>query len=173
MNLKNFILPSVAVVLMTASALWVAGYRINYSASLPKGIWQVSKTPLPPKQGEYVSFCPNNNVLSEDAYKLGYLKFGFCPGFYTPLLKQVAGVPGDLVETTSVVSINGTVVFNSGVKTSDSKGRKIPWKSTNQILKDDQIFAMATMKENSFDSRYFGPVHLGQIIGTARPIWVW
>lgn len=92
----------------------------------------------------------------------------------TPLLKQIAATGGDEVCRSkgpdSVISINGKVVAEAFAK--DQSGRDLPsWDGCMRLI--DGEFFLLQPHPNSFDSRYFGPVLRCDVIGVARPFWVW
>jgi type IV secretory pathway protease TraF len=46
------------------------------------------------------------------------------------------------------------------------------WQHCRPLL-DDELFLLSTTNPASFDSRYFGPVSVSAVIGSAQPIWTW
>ena len=84
---------------LTLALLFGAGLRFNPTPSLPKGIYRiVSGAPAPKDfvRGELVSFCLEGE-FAELALERGYLEPGSCPSGLRPLLKRLAGLPGDVV----------------------------------------------------------------------------
>jgi len=86
------------------------------------------------------------------------------------ILKLVKGLPGDTIEiVNNILFINQKP--NVTILKYDSKKRKMPVISNKIILKHNEYFLLSE-KENSFDSRYFGPV-LESEIRKVRPLWTW
>jgi len=149
------------------------GLRFNHSQSVAPGFyWVIDK---PPEKGDYVSFCPTQDSLSQMAYGRGYIRFGNCPGHYERLLKYVVGVTGDTVEILGQgVSINQSLQPNSTALPYDGIGR--PLKPFNQklfVLKPNELWVMTDRSPLSFDSRYFGPIHQNQVSDVVRPLLTW
>jgi conjugative transfer signal peptidase TraF len=89
----------------------------------------------------------------------------------TPLLKRVAAVFADRVcRVGALVLINGRTVGKAFQR--DQTGRPLPVWEGCVTLELGQFFLLND-HPFSFDSRYFGPVSEGQIIGVAQPIWTW
>jgi len=82
------------------------------------------------------------------------------------LLKPVAGLSPDIVcRFGRYVFVDGKLVARA--KMFDRQHRILPrWKGCH-ILTLDEVFLTARPK-NSFDSRYFGPVALSQVLGVAH-----
>ncbi|MCX6131476.1 MAG: S26 family signal peptidase, partial [Proteobacteria bacterium] len=103
---------------------WAFDLIFNYTPSMPRGIWRVSKGI---KQGEIlrhkvVLFCPADTEFFRWARSQGILRPGRCPGDYTPLLKEVLGLPGDLIEfREGHVFINGRQLPRSKILKSFSR----------------------------------------------------
>lgn len=55
----------------------------------------------------------------------------------------------------------------------DRFGRSMPTWQGCRRLRTDQLFLIAPVHRDSFDGRYFGPVHHRQIVGRAFPVWTW
>jgi type IV secretory pathway protease TraF len=63
-----------------------AGLRVNATASMPQGIWQVEAPGARIGRGEIVSVClPQSPALNEAAER-GYIPAGACPGGHEPLV---------------------------------------------------------------------------------------
>jgi conjugative transfer signal peptidase TraF len=149
------------------------GYRINRTPSVPLGIWRI--LPLDTlERGQIVSVCPPPDALFLDAQARGYLAKGRCPGELEPMLKPVAGLPGDSVQQTPQgLLVNGQLLSNSIALSSDSQGRplkpSLPGESFT--IDQDQILLVSGVSPRSFDSRYFGTLPLASIEGRAVPVW--
>lgn len=155
-------IPVIAAATLATAALFVggwgakeAGWRVNISGSLPNTLYRVSDSDRP-AVGDYVQFCPPvvvavlpNAVPGEPS----------CNG-KVPLLKRVVAIAGDRVEVGDEgVRINGKLLPMSRPKTVTRSGERLPIASGEHVLKDGEIWA-AGEHEDSFDSRYFGPVLL-------------
>ncbi len=89
---------------------------------------------------------------------------GYLP-LHTPLLKPVRAIKGSIVcRFGRYVFIDGNMVARA--KYLDTNHRMLPvWKGC-RILQSDEIFVLGQHRD-SFDSRYFGPISLAQVLGTA------
>jgi conjugative transfer signal peptidase TraF len=89
-----------------------------------------------------------------------------------PILKHIAAATGDYVcEQSGFVQINSRLSAISLVH--DASGRSLTaWRGCRTLV-DDEIFLLNTMNAASFDSRYFGPLSRGSIIGRAIPLFTW
>lgn len=89
----------------------------------------------------------------------------------TPLLKHVAGLPGQIVcRTRGGITVDGIALGEA--QQFDSLGRPMPvWQGCRRIT-SDEVFLMNPGAENSLDGRYFGPIHRGAILAEAIPIWI-
>ena len=86
-----------------------------------------------------------------------------------PMVKQIAATSGDQVcRIGRSVTINGRTVARALSR--DVLGRDLPIWSGCVGLKSDQIF-LITSPPTSFDSRYFGPVPVGNVIERIAPLW--
>ena len=78
----------------------------------------------------------------------GYLQAGSCPSGLRPLLKRLAGLPGDYIEADALV-----------IRSVDSQGRHMPSVLQSGFIPSGMAFVLAD-HAGSFDSRYFGFVPL-------------
>ncbi len=85
-----------------------------------------------------------------------------------PLLKQIAGLPGDEICRFGVeVSINGRPVATARER--DSMGRALPFWQGCVLLDEEQVFLLAPHPD-SLDGRYFGSMKRSDLVGVARPL---
>lgn len=155
-------------------AAWLGGLRVNDTASMPRGLWQVSMADGPLRRGEIVVVClPDSSTVREAAVR-GYIPAGDCPNGREPLVKPVAAVPGDLVTVTPQgVTVDGQPVENTAQLVRDSAGRPLwPLPAGTYPVRSGQVWLLSGHDRRSFDSRYFGPVSAANVQGVARPIWV-
>lgn len=157
---------SVGLILLFAGTL---GYRVNFSASEPLGLWQVQAPSGPIHRDDFVVFCAPVPWSS-------FLEKGSCPNGAKPFLKTIAGVPGDRVEVNpSGVRINGNLLRDSApLQRSLHHDIKLPqWLGTMVLSQGSYWLHGSGSPRLSFDSRYWGPLPGSQISFVARPVLVW
>jgi conjugative transfer signal peptidase TraF len=164
-----------------ALAIWLAvkiadaaGIRINHTPSLPMGIWRIEPLQGPLQRGQIVSFCPPDTAVMRKARDRGYVSRGRCPGGYEPMLKTLIAIAGDQVTVAEHgVTVNGKLAANSGRMALDAGGNAspaIPGGAYN--TEPGQVWMLSAHHTRSFDSRYFGPVPMENILGLAvRGAW--
>lgn len=140
-----------------------AGLRFNPTPSLPKGIYRI--IPGAPERGDLVAFCLESPVWTSLARERGYLGPGSCPSGLRPLLKRLAGLPGDAVTVTpdgiQIKSAAGSAdVWPAPARRNDSMDRPLPESSLRAgVIPDGMALALAG-HPGSFDGRFFGLVPL-------------
>jgi len=154
----------------------IAGCRWNVSASLPLGLYRDVERPL--LVGEIVAVCLPPAVATF-GYERGYLGRGECEDGMQPVLKRIAAVEGDTVDVQRdavTITLHGLStaksrrLANSAVWDRDSQGRAlphVPWGP--YTLRHGELWLMSTSRSNSWDSRYFGPVLVTDVIATTCP----
>ena len=147
--------------MLTLALVFSAGLRFNPTPSLPKGIYRiVSGAPAPKDfvRGELVSFCLEGE-FAELALERGYLEPGSCPSGLRPLLKRLAGLPGDPVDP-----------YSHPICAVDSHGRSMTPALAPGVIPPGMALVLAD-HPGSFDSRYFGFVPLGSL-QRVEPVFV-
>jgi conjugative transfer signal peptidase TraF len=143
--------------------------RVNLSGSMPRGIYVLTQAPL--RRGAIVAFCMDGDA-SVLALGRRYLGPGTCPDGREPLVKTVVAVAGDVVLTTrQSVDVNGVELAGSGSLEADSEGRPIGHYPFGRHAVGPDQFWVFSSAPRSWDSRYFGPVHVDQVIGTVEPVF--
>jgi conjugative transfer signal peptidase TraF len=148
---------SVGAVMATAPRVLV-----NTTPSEPPGLYV--RSPLTPVPGRIVAFTAPAAAFPYADRRLSYLH-------RTPLLKAVAAGPGDLVCT-----LNGQLEIDGKARAPiaqvDRQGIALPHWSACRRLTADELFVFSDRVPNSFDSRYFGPVHRRAVLGVYAPLAV-
>lgn len=147
--------------------------RINFTGSMPIGIYLLS--PLPPhgvKPGMLVASCAPTRAARLGSQR-GYLAMGPCAEDTELLLKSVAGVTGaDVRVTAAGVAINGCLLPHSRPQQRDISGRSLTaWPAGHYRLHARQVWLYAA-DDRSWDSRYWGPVSVDAIVFGAAALLV-
>ena len=133
----------------------------NWTASAPTGLYWLSDAPFTP--GRWV-------VVSSQSVQANWAQEHEFVGEDWPLLKQIAGGPGDeICRTGRDILINDEVVAEALIV--DSSGRNLPVWDGCVRLESDELFLL-TPHPASLDGRYFGPVKQTDLDGVAIPVFV-
>ena len=131
----------------------------NWTGSLPTKIGWVERANFPLLRGELVVYRFEGEAVR--AY----------PGLARqPFFKQVAGLPGDVVEVSGrQVHINGAPVGEAKLTSFDGR----PLEPIEPIVIPPEHFYAYGSDPDSFDSRYAasGLVRFDQVLGKVRAIW--
>lgn len=168
---KAFAVPLFCLAL--CSVLWVFGFRVNVTPSLPQGLYRLDDSQSDSiAYGDLVSFClPRENPYSELASDRGYLSPGPCSNGLQPLLKNVVGLPGGLVEVSEEgIAINGFLHPGTVRPERDSRERPMPPSLLESgLIPPGYALTLAVYQPDSFDGRHFGLVPLASL-KKVRPI---
>ena len=89
----------------------------------------------------------------------------------TPFIKRVIGLSGDRVELRDgKVFVNGTVIDEPYIYLQDGVSQPTdpsPGGLTEWLVPAGELFVMGDHRQNSADSRSFGPVEISHVIGRA------
>lgn len=164
-KLKLFIVIFLAIAVFGAGYIfkYYSPYRMNWTSSMPIGIYRVDDT-AEPVVGSTVELCLPDQ-LAQSAYINGYIGKGRCKNGFEPLVKEVIAVPGDMVSIANDgITVNGKFYYAPQALI-DSKGHQL----TPQNLKNTKIngYVLYGMNnpEESWDSRYYGIVDRSNITG--------
>ncbi|MDI6838083.1 MAG: conjugative transfer signal peptidase TraF [Rhizobiaceae bacterium] len=151
------------------TAATVGGYRLNLTPSEPLGLWRIEAFRRSAEIGDLVFVCPPATAMFEEARRRGYLRPGLCAGGFAPLIKMLAALPGQHVEITDHVAIDGRPLAASVVRKTDGEGRTVtPY--PGGIVPSGHLYLHSSFA-SSYDSRYFGPVPDSGLLGLARPVF--
>ena len=152
-----------------AATAFTSGYRLNLTPSEPLGLWRIEELQRPVAIGDLVFLCPPTTAVFAEAWRRGYLRRGLCPSGFAPLIKTVAALPGQRVEITDHVLIDGRSVPGSSVRGRDGEGRMLS-PDPGGVVPPHYLFLHSSFA-SSYDSRYFGPVSDSGLLGVARPVF--
>ena len=133
-----------------------AGFRINPTPSMPKGLYRLVERS--PAKGDLVTFCLQGEFAFL-AQERGYVQAGSCLNGLRPLLKRLAGLPGDYIEANALA-----------IRSVDSQGRHMPSVLQSGVIPSGMAFVLAD-HAGSFDSRYFGFVPL-ESLQRVEPVFI-
>jgi conjugative transfer signal peptidase TraF len=137
-------------------------YLIQVSGSMPKGIYKI-KAADNVSLGQIVVFNIPKSISGL------VQKRRWAPERLTYLLmKPVAAKAGDRV----LISEKGLFIndlYVGAVKRFDSAGRPLPVIDGEFVLRQNELFAVSS-HDNSFDSRYFGPIQTSAVKGVVEPL---
>jgi conjugative transfer signal peptidase TraF len=167
---RAFALAVPAVTIVAMFAIFGSDLRVNFTPSMPLGIYRLEALPSNGfARGMFVVACAPPDA-ADLGRRRGYLSHGACPHDTEPLLKVVAGVPGDEVTVSARgVAVNGCVLPNSAPLAFDGSDRPLKaWPLGRYHLGPNQLWLYAG-NPRSWDSRYWGPAVTTSIMGRAVP----
>jgi len=158
-----------SILAATLLAGWLADVRCNWTPSMPRGLYRL--TSEAPQRGDVVACCLEGKVAAQ-ALARGYLRPGSCPSGVQPLLKRLAGLPGDLVEVGPAgVRINGVLQPDSRPRQADRQGRELPQQALSSgSIPQGQALTLSDQHPGGFDGRYLGLVPLDSL-RSVEPLW--
>jgi conjugative transfer signal peptidase TraF len=149
---------------------WIlSGVRLNYSVSLPEGLYVRTPGLKSIWRGDMIEFCTPGE-MGPLAVARGYIPSGPCPDGGIPLLKPVIAIESDRVDVTAEgIVVNGRLIPGTEPLTNDSQRRHLPryWGHAKGL------WVASTYDPRSFDSRYYGPVPAPSVRLRLRPLWTW
>lgn len=112
-----------------------------------------------------------------DAYSYGDIVVFHPPltwnqGSDVPFIKRVTGLPGDIIELRDgIVHVNGVALIEPYIFTDESGTQQqsypAPGGASRFVVPDGELFLMGDHREDSADSRNFGPIEISKVIGRA------
>ncbi len=142
----------------------IARIVYNPSDSVPRGWYRI---------GPHDSLHVGSIVLARlpaDAAALAAQR-GYLPK-HIPLLKRIGAMaPQQVCIEKHIVRIGG--VAEAVALTVDGRGRPLSAWQHCRRLHDGELFLLSATNPASFDSRYFGPIAVSAVIGSAQPLWTW
>jgi conjugative transfer signal peptidase TraF len=134
----------------------------NASASTPIGLYSIA----PADRFEVTDLVAVRapEPLAAFIVERGYIGRG------VPLMKRVAGVPGQQVcRRDHAITVDGVPMGDALDR--DHLGRSLPaWQGCRRIA-EGELFLMNWSVRDSLDGRYFGPLPTSDVIGRATPLW--
>ena len=142
------------------------GFYRNLTASLPEGLYQI----VTPGQSNIIVFCPTG-FASDFSIERGYRLDGNCPDKHAPLLKPIVAQAGDTVTVQPTgIYVNGKRLPKSQQYTIDSLHRPLPrYPSGTYIVQQGTAWVISSYSSTSFDSRYYGPIQLSEVVHYVKP----
>jgi conjugative transfer signal peptidase TraF len=141
----------------------------NSSASLPRGLYLLDDAGGA-RPGDLVLACPPA-AFARLALARGYLRRGGCPGGSRPLGKVLLAVAGDRLEVgAGAVALDGRRLPGTASAAADGEGRPLPRAVAGARRVGEGEVWLVSPHPRSVDSRYFGPIGAGQVLGRLVPL---
>ncbi|RYZ90575.1 MAG: conjugative transfer signal peptidase TraF [Proteobacteria bacterium] len=164
---KKTILSMVIFLILLTLVACYSPIILNRTKSLPNIVWVKTGPIRGDVRNKYVLFCSGNNrILNLHSSKL-LIGPGSCAGRTASLMKQIVAVPGDVVEVSDLVKVNGLVVANSHID--KTLAEKLQTARGIFIVQENTFWMMSTYTDQSFDSRYFGAIEAKEVVSLIEP----
>ncbi len=145
--------------------------QINTTSSIPIGIYTLDRSKDNLDKARTILFCLNNEY-SEIAKTRGYLPVGKCKSGLSPIGKHIVAAADDFVEITKEgIYVNGYLLPDTRPMTYDSNSLELKHSKLKRRLNKNE-FLVASLKKDSFDSRYYGIVKREEILGVLKELVV-
>ncbi|HEQ3589567.1 conjugative transfer signal peptidase TraF [Vibrio harveyi] len=162
-----------SMLFLTFGTLYLNGYRYYSNRHVIAGIYRLITKENTYRYGDWVFFCPPDNLSMELALQRDYVATGVCPGGFAPVVQQIVATPGDYISLKGIVRVNGNELPQALVLDKDEHNNALPHLSP-LILHQNQFFTLDSVQmTNCFDSRYYGPVTSENILASVHLIWIW
>ncbi len=134
----------------------------NASASVPIGLYRV-------EPAERIDVADLVVVMPPEPLASFLAERRYLPR-RVPLIKRVLAIAGTTVCRLGV-EITAYGMTYGRARELDSHGRRLPdWQGCGVVV-EGEVFLMNWDAEDSFDSRYVGPLPIASIVGRAVPVW--
>ncbi len=155
-----------AAALIIIFSLYFSGFIINTTSSMPLGLYYTSGDTSDLKRGE--------TVIVDLPYKVQYfgVQRNYVKNMETKLVKEIIAVPGDnVILTDDTISVNGKK-YPAVSHKYDGNHRKLNLYPRGKYNNTAGYWVYGSNdKDESWDSRYFGPLKKSQIIKRAYSIF--
>lgn len=163
----------VVVALAVAATHGIAGPRLNFTPSVPVGLYFYE--PGAVKRGDIVQVClPMQLAAFSLAMKYDYPVVGPCASGVAPLVKVLAALPGDDVAIEErTLRVNGAPWPMSQIRSIDSRGRRVTMRlpiGAYRIAPAHML--LLGLHPDSWDGRYFGALPSSAVTGRWIPLLV-
>lgn len=161
---KYFLYAFMAVLPIYIALFVVLGIKVNTTPSIPIGIYRTVKTENI-ALNDIAEYCLDYSTYVSLAKNREYLKHGPCRSGLQPLVKEVKGLPGNVLALNGhgEITVDGETLKFSQKADHDSKNRPLP----NSMLTMGEIPAgkalLISYHKGGFDSRYFGLVDIKKL----------
>jgi conjugative transfer signal peptidase TraF len=153
------------------AGMGAVGFRINLTPSAPIGLWRILPLDRAARDGDVIFICPPVTDVMREARRRGYLRRGICTGGFAPLIKTIAAISGQVIAIDGSTRIDGKAIEHSQLMPQDGRGR---WMQPycGGVLPPGTVYLHSDFP-GSYDSRYFGPLPVENILGLAREVWTY
>lgn len=177
----RYIAVLVALGVGASVALARSGLIINVTPSMPPGLYRLSALPARLHDGMIIYLCPPSpahNAAMAQAVRGHWLLISPrspCPANLVPFLKRIAATPGQTVTLTMRgTSIDGHRLPLTAIQPLAKNGVPMVHQRPGvYLMKPGQVWVWDNSSPWAYDSRYWGPLPVADILKKARPVLTW
>lgn len=147
----------------------LAGLRVNFSPSIPLGLYLY--VPGAVGRNDLVQACLPDALAQYAIRKAIVFTGGACANRTEPLVKVLAGVPGDIITVDGDVRVNKRAWPLSRIRSRDARGRSVDMRlppGTFTVAPNHML--LLGLHARSWDGRYFGALPSSAVSGRWLPL---
>ena len=147
----------------------LAGLRVNFSPSVPVGLYLY--VPGPVARNNLVQACLPDAIARYAVRNAIVFTGGACSNGTEPIVKMLAGEPGDVITVDRDVRVNNRTWPSSRIRTRDARGRAVDMRlppGTFTIAPNHML--LLGLHSQSWDGRYFGALPSSAVTGRWLPL---
>jgi len=176
-----YIASAVALLCVAGIAINKSGIFINVTASMPVGFYEKHALPGTITPGLTVLLCPPSPEASpaiRQAIKDNWLiksNNAPCKNHLVPFLKNIAAVPGQKITINmSGIYVDGNKLGKTKIQPVAKNGEAIVhYPLGTYTVKPGEVWVWDNSSKWAYDSRYWGPISVGNLIASASPVLTW
>jgi|SRR5579875_1357410 len=171
--MRFILIGAMACAVVLPAGIQRSGLLMNYSDSVPLGLYRRVPAKSANRATSYAGFCLPR-ATANAAIQAGLeVVPGDCADGLAPVLKPVIcpSPQHPLIYDARGFSFNGKLLPNSAPKPQSRTGVQLEHYAFGAYASG--TWAVSDFNPNSYDSRYFGPVAPDAIRFYAKPVWTW
>lgn len=182
-KLANLIYIASAIALLGVAGVAInkSSIFINVTSSMPVGFYKKHALPGTITPGMTVLLCPPSPAASpaiRQAIKDNWLIKSNntpCKDHLVPFLKNIAAVPGQKISIKmSGIYVDGSKLSKTKIQPVAKNGKKIVhYPLGTYTVQPGHVWLWDNSSKWAYDSRYWGPIPVGNLVASARPVLTW
>ncbi|GAC1548399.1 MAG: S26 family signal peptidase [Candidatus Velthaea sp.] len=145
------------------------GLRVNFSSSVPVGLYLY--VPGPVTRNDLVQACLPEAIARYAIRNAIVFKGGACTNGTEPIVKVLAGEPGDAITVDREIRVNDRTWPSSRILSRDARGRAVDMRlPRGSFTIAPKHVLLLGLHPHSWDGRYFGALPSSAVTGRWLPL---